>query len=117
MISGFIDKKKNGIISMAGPLANIILALIFLFLSTTNPPYKVFLNFGVLINAWLALFNLIPFGNIDGRKILAWNKFFYAAMALTAKPIMKKKSGFYTAFWQYFVISLMFLFFVRPFSK
>ena len=38
---------------------------------------------------------------------------FYAAMALTAKPIMKRKSGYYTAFWQYAIISLMFVFFVK----
>ena len=39
--------------------------------------------------------------------------FFYSAMALTAKPIMNKKSGYYTAFWQYAVISLMFVFFLK----
>ena len=39
--------------------------------------------------------------------------FFYSAMALTAKPIMKNKSGYYTAFWQYVVISLMFVFFIK----
>lgn len=39
--------------------------------------------------------------------------FFYSAMALTAKPIMNKKSGYYTAFWQYAVISLMFVLFLK----
>jgi drug/metabolite transporter (DMT)-like permease len=39
--------------------------------------------------------------------------FFYSAMALTAKPIMKKKTGYYTAFWQYVIISLMFVFFLN----
>ena len=39
--------------------------------------------------------------------------FFYAAMALTAKPIMKKVSGYYVAFWQYLTIAVMFLFFVN----
>ena len=37
--------------------------------------------------------------------------FFYAAMALTAKPIMDKKSGYYITFWQYLIISLMFVWF------
>jgi drug/metabolite transporter (DMT)-like permease len=36
--------------------------------------------------------------------------FFYAAMALTAKPVVKEKPGFYAAFWQYLVVSVMFLF-------
>jgi Zn-dependent protease len=26
-----------------------------------------------LLNAFIALFNLIPFGELDGRKILAWS--------------------------------------------
>jgi Zn-dependent protease len=29
---------------------------------------------GARINTWLALFNLIPFGPLDGAKILKWSK-------------------------------------------
>jgi Zn-dependent protease len=29
---------------------------------------------GIEINAWLALFNLLPFGNFDGFKVFQWNK-------------------------------------------
>ncbi|MFH1055645.1 MAG: EamA family transporter [Candidatus Altiarchaeota archaeon] len=39
--------------------------------------------------------------------------FLYAAMALTAKPLMKKAPGYYTAFWQQAVMAVMFLFFFR----
>lgn len=39
--------------------------------------------------------------------------FFYAAMAMTAKPITKTKSGYYLAFWQYLIISAMFLIFIK----
>ena len=42
--------------------------------------------------------------------------FFYSAMALTSKKTMKKASGYYTAFWQYLIISLIFLFFLKPIS-
>lgn len=38
--------------------------------------------------------------------------FFYAAMALTAKPIMKDKSGYYVTFWQYLIMTLMFGLFI-----
>ncbi len=48
-----------------------------------------------------------------GNIIALGSGFFYAAMALTAKPIMKKVSGYYVAFWQYLVISIMFLLFVN----
>ena len=31
-------------------------------------------QYGLLINSWLALFNMIPFWNFDGKKIFIWNK-------------------------------------------
>ena len=36
----------------------------------------------------------------------------YSAMAITAKPISKEKSGYYLAFWQYLVITLAFIPFI-----
>lgn len=48
-------------------------------------------------------------GQTFGNVVALGAGFFYAAMALTAKPIMKKTPGHYVAFWQYLVISLMFL--------
>lgn len=38
--------------------------------------------------------------------------FFYAAMAVISKPVLKKKSGYYVAFWQYLIISFMFIVFL-----
>jgi drug/metabolite transporter (DMT)-like permease len=40
--------------------------------------------------------------------------FFYAAMAIAAKPLMSKVSGYYNAFWEYIIISLMFVLFFKP---
>ena len=37
----------------------------------------------------------------------------YAAMALTAKPILQKASGYNLVFWQYLIISVMFSFFLQ----
>lgn len=39
--------------------------------------------------------------------------FFYAAQALVAKPILRTVSGYYTAFWQSLIVSIMFVFFVK----
>ena len=39
--------------------------------------------------------------------------FFYSAMALTAKPLMKKSLGYCIVFWQYFIISIIFAFFIK----
>lgn len=79
IIYGTITKKQNGIISIAGPLTNIILALIFLpflFLETSGI-WKNIISSGYIINSWLALFNMIPFWNFDGAKIWRWNKTVY----------------------------------------
>ena len=70
MISGTVTRKENGIISLAGPATNFVLAGIFFVIAQSFPLFRI----GYFINAWLGLFNLIPFGNFDGKKILAWSK-------------------------------------------
>ena len=86
MISGRINRKKNGIISAAGPLVNIALALAFLALAFADPPniFKLVASYGFIINSWLALFNMMPFWLFDGYKIWKWNKLAYLAIAGTA---------------------------------
>lgn len=91
MISGPVGKRRNGMISAAGPGANLILASIFLAVGMTlavPAALKNVVAYGFLINTWLALFNMLPFGLFDGRKILAWNKVVYALMILVAASFM-----------------------------
>ena len=76
MIRGWVDRERNGKISIAGPAVNIALALIFLMFNLALGG-NIVLQYGYNINVWLALFNMIPFGNFDGRKILAWDKKIY----------------------------------------
>ena len=76
MVSGFVDRKSMGKISIAGPLTNIILSTIFLLVMFPFPITAFML--GAAFNAWIALFNLIPFGMFDGFKILLWNKAIWA---------------------------------------
>lgn len=78
MISGAVTREENGKISAAGPLTNLILAGLFLLISALpgiglNPLVSLMIKFGFAINAWLALFNLIPFGPLDGAKVMAWS--------------------------------------------
>ena len=87
MIFGQIDYRQNGKISMAGPLTNIILAIILLpllFMHFANNIITEIITSGYLINAWLALFNMIPFWNFDGAKIYAWDRKVYFAMIVAA---------------------------------
>jgi Zn-dependent protease len=51
---------------------NICLAVIFLVLDMIQP--TLLFALGAQVNTWLAIFNLIPLGPLDGAKILGWNK-------------------------------------------
>jgi len=87
LIRGYVTLKKNGIISLAGPMTNIILAIIFLMLKLVLLPTAIVslvLNYGFQINAFIALFNLVPFMNFDGAKIFRWNKIIYTITAVVA---------------------------------
>lgn len=69
-------------ISAAGPATNILLASGF-----SVVPGLVG-NYGFRINAFLALFNMIPFGNIDGRKILEGGKLLYGSMVVASALLL-----------------------------
>jgi Zn-dependent protease len=92
MIRGFIERGKAGKISVAGPLTNIVLSVVFLLTMLLASDNFIFLM-GFAINAWIAFFNLIPFGILDGFKIFSWNRAvwglaFAASLALTATSYM-----------------------------
>ncbi|AWX33406.1 site-2 protease family protein [Methanosphaera sp. BMS] len=83
--TGIISEEENGKISIAGPIVNIILALIFLgiqisiqpLVTLSNIDMMVYLYFlsviGFNINSFLALFNLLPIPPLDGSKVISWN--------------------------------------------
>ena len=70
--TGSLNRQNIGLVSVAGPITNIGLAVLFLILDAIQP--TLLFALGAQINTWLALFNLIPFGPLDGAKILKWNK-------------------------------------------
>ena len=80
MISGMITRRENGIVSVAGPVTNYILGLIFLGLRLVFPAWAFIFTIGFSINMWLGLFNMIPFGNLDGLKVFQWNKVVWLGM-------------------------------------
>lgn len=80
--ANYMTDEINGKISIAGPIVNIILALIFLAIAVmvyptayTETSAIIFIAcaLGYSINSFLAAFNLLPIGNLDGSKVLRWN--------------------------------------------
>lgn len=68
--------KELAYISVSGVVLNLILALSFLIISLFTPAlsfeYTV-LRVGAFINVFLAGFNMIPFGPLDGAKVWRYN--------------------------------------------
>ena len=85
MISGRVNPRKNGIISAAGPLVNLALAVVFLPLAFAPSAFlKILGTYGFMINSWLALFNMIPLWLFDGRKVWNWSKSAYFTIVVIA---------------------------------
>jgi Zn-dependent protease len=81
-----LTRSQEGIISIAGPSANLLLALIFGLLNLFHPA-EVF-ELGAWINSLLALFNLIPFFILDGAKIFRWSKGIWLAAVVVGAALL-----------------------------
>ncbi len=89
-----LDKKTNGIVSLMGPLINVVAALAFLVgyvaahlanlpivIGTLNGTFGFFQQ-GVRLNLWLAAFNMLPIFILDGQKVFAWDKRTWALLSV-----------------------------------
>ncbi len=83
VILGKSTNDENGKFAAAGPAINFILAMIFLVLSLLLPDtfyssldwsLHEILKLSIQVNAGLGLFNLLPVWQLDGKKILNWDK-------------------------------------------
>ena len=95
MFQGGSRSYETGKIAAAGPSANIAVAAITLPLSNiffeTNigsiniGEVTIFICF---INSLLATFNLLPFGPLDGTKILRWNGIIWAVLLVISITLL-----------------------------
>lgn len=94
-----VSDEMNGKISIAGPMANMTLALIFIAVATLAYPFKphsltltlIYLigTVGFSVNSFLATFNLLPLYSLDGTKVLKWNiKYWIIVFALAVMMLI-----------------------------
>ena len=78
-----ISDELNGRIAIAGPMANMALAILFIVIAALIYPLKPYSNVftliylistvGFSVNSFLATFNLFPLYTLDGTKIMKWS--------------------------------------------
>jgi Zn-dependent protease len=88
-ILGAPNRRDNGIISLAGPLTNLIVAVLsimFLFLFPMNSAVATYAYAVAYVNTFLGLFNMLPIYPLDGSKVIVWSKsaYFSTVIALFA---------------------------------
>jgi len=75
MIAGYGSKETIGKISVAGPLTNLLLSILFVGTSlVTSGIAGEVAVVGSFFNALIVLFNILPFWLLDGWKVFRWNK-------------------------------------------
>ena len=93
-----IPVEKDGKISIAGPVTNVIIGFVLFAMAalmTNDFAFKVLLNAGI-INFWLALFNLLPIGPLDGTKVMRWNMGAWLAVMIVCAAMIFFPGLFFT---------------------
>jgi len=76
---GYLSEREHGHIAIAGPVVNLVLAVVFVPIYAGGVGLNVGLlatlgQLGIIVNLFLAAFNLVPFGPLDGKTVIAWSK-------------------------------------------
>ncbi len=79
-IQGYnVSERQNGIISLAGPATNVVIAVVFLLVGLVGNGIVADIGLiGFPVNLFLALFNMLPIMPLDGAKVFHWNKMLWA---------------------------------------
>lgn len=85
-IYGLTDEKKDAKISLSGPLANMIVAIASLVLYRLMfIPLMAQVSY---VSAFIGVFNLLPFGPLDGSKIFKNEKMWWIALMVIGVVII-----------------------------
>lgn len=84
---GRITAREQGLIALAGPLVNVALVAVFagIWIGGEAAGFGLLGTIGylgVIINALLAGFNMLPFGPLDGKKVMRWSRPVWAVSAI-----------------------------------
>jgi Zn-dependent protease len=95
---GYLSQRQLGLVALAGPVTNMVLALVFLLIIVATASFIqasaafsfwwLLLFNGYYINAWLGLFKMIPVDPFDGGKIWRWNKVVFGVTAVVGVLIV-----------------------------
>jgi Zn-dependent protease len=82
---GRLTDRQHGLVALAGPAVNLVLAVVFVpvwILSGLAGVDVVGMlgARGLAVNLFLAAFNMIPIGALDGKTIVGWSKVVWAAV-------------------------------------
>jgi Zn-dependent protease len=86
--SGMSNREQVGKTNLAGPLTNFILAAILMTTALTMSIFaplgfsSLLFRFGIQLNAFLGLFNMIPFEPFDGASIRNWSNRVWLAQVI-----------------------------------
>jgi len=75
MLVGSGTRETVGKTAISGPITNIVISTLCIIIGVFSQYLFLIVAF---INALLAVFNLIPFGVLDGLKVFRWNKIIWA---------------------------------------
>tara|TARA_Y100000588_G_scaffold381366_1_gene466900 strand:+ start:241 stop:1122 length:882 start_codon:yes stop_codon:yes gene_type:complete len=116
MVAGMVTKKQNGHIAVAGPLVNLFLfiigiplgILLFILMGITEPVLPLIdsslslKGVGYMMVMWwlganavLGLFNMIPWGPLDGLKVKGWSEsHFWLVIGIFAILVFSQFAGY-----------------------
>jgi Zn-dependent protease len=78
---GVITDRQHGLVAVAGPVTNLVLAGFFAVPFLIGPGIVGELGrMGVLINLFLGVFNMAPAGPLDGKTVWQWHRGVFLAV-------------------------------------